>query len=48
MIANRLLQLDGAKRMFDRVKDAHPGFDQDLLDHLDPDNDFEFDIGGEG
>jgi hypothetical protein len=48
MIANRLLQLEGAKRMFDQVKGAHPGFDQDLLDHLNPDDCFELEIGGEG
>ena len=48
MIANRLLRLDGAKRMFDAAKNAHPGLDQDLLDHLDPDDCFELDIGGQG
>lgn len=48
MIANRMVRLEGAKRMFDLVKKAHPGLDQDLLDHLDPHDSFELDLGGQG
>ena len=48
MIANRLLRLGGAKRMFDEAKKAHPAVDQDLLDHLNPDDSFELDLGGQG
>ena len=50
MMANRMLDLDGAKAMFDEVKAAHGSIsiDQDLIDHLDPSNPFELDIGGEG
>jgi hypothetical protein len=47
MIANRILQLEGARRMFDQVKETYPGVDQDLLDHLNPDHPFALDIGGE-
>jgi hypothetical protein len=48
MIANRLLRLEDAKRMFDEAKEAHPGIDQDLLDHLNPDDSFELEFGGQG
>ena len=48
LIANRMVQLEGAKRMFDKVKRAQPGLDPDLLDHLNPDCPFELDIGGQG
>ncbi len=48
MIANRMLDLDGARAMFDRMKIAFGSAGQDLLDHLDPDSMFEFDIGGQG
>ncbi len=48
MIANRRLDLDEAKRMFDEAKAAHGETSEDLLDHLDPESSFEFDIGGEG
>ncbi len=50
MLANRMVDLDGLKAMFDQAKAAHADtnaeFD-DMTDHLDPTNDFEFDIGGE-
>jgi hypothetical protein len=48
MIANRMIDLDGAKKMFDQVKIAFGESSQDVADHLDPDQPFEFEIGGEG
>lgn len=48
MMANRMLDLDTAKSMFDEAKTAHGGSSEDLLDHLDPASSFELDIGGEG
>ena len=51
MLANRMLDLEDLKAMFDEAKRAH-GEDSDdlddLLDHLDPTNTFELDIGGQG
>ena len=51
MLANRMLDLDGLKAMFDEAKathgDAQDAF-EDLTDHLDPSSSFEFDIGGQG
>jgi hypothetical protein len=48
LIANRSLDLEEAKRMFNRVKRTSGESAQDLLDHLDPDSPFEFELGGEG
>lgn len=51
MLANRMLDLDGAKAMFDQVKASHREACEefeDLTDHLDPTSFFEFEIGGEG
>ena len=51
MLANRILDLDGLKAMFDEAKrDYGQATDdlEDLLDHLDPTSSFEFDIGGQG
>jgi hypothetical protein len=51
MLANRMLELDDLKSMFDEEKLAHAAASEesrDLLDHLDPDDSFEFDIGGQG
>ncbi|MBS0264466.1 MAG: hypothetical protein JSS02_21200 [Planctomycetes bacterium] len=50
MIANRMLNLDGAKRMFDQAKNAHAssGPDSDLFDHLNIDDPFQLEIGGQG
>lgn len=48
MVAHRMLDLDGAKEMFDEIKGEHGASGEDLLDHLDPTSSFEFDIGGEG
>ncbi len=51
MLANRMLDLDDLKAMFDEAKRAHGEASddlEDLLDHLDPTNSFELDIGGQG
>jgi len=48
MMAHRMLDLDGAKEMFDKAKVAHGKTGDDLLDHLDPESSFKFDIGGQG
>lgn len=48
LIANRVIDLAEAKRMFDRAKVAYPESDDDLLDHLDPSDSFEIDLGGHG
>jgi hypothetical protein len=51
MLANRMLNLDGLKAMFDEAKRSHgeTGADgEDLMDHLDPTSSFEFDLGGQG
>jgi hypothetical protein len=48
MMANRMLDLDGARAMFDKAKVAHGEMSEDLLDHLDPTSSFELDLGGEG
>ena len=48
MLANRMLDLDELKAMFDQAKATHGEASEDLTDHLDPTSSFEFDIGGEG
>ena len=50
MMANRILDLGGVKRMFDEAKNAHGGNSPDgnLVDHLDIGNPFELEIGGQG
>jgi hypothetical protein len=48
MMANRMLDLDGIRAMFDKVKNAYGETSEDLLDHLDPGSAFKLDIGGEG
>jgi hypothetical protein len=48
MMANRILDLDGIKSMFDKAKNAYGEVNEDLRDHLDPRDYFQFDIGGEG
>ncbi len=48
MIANRMIELEDAKAMFDRAKTAFGEPGRDLIDHLDPDSSFNFDLGGEG
>jgi hypothetical protein len=50
MMANRILDLNAVKRMFDEAKNAHGGNipDSNLIDHLDSNDPFEMDIGGQG
>lgn len=51
MLANRMLQLEEIKTMFDEVKrQRHQSIEdnESLVDHLDPTSSFEFDIGGQG
>ena len=48
MMANGILDLDGAKAMFDEAQVAHGEISEDLFDHLDATSAFEVDIGGEG
>jgi hypothetical protein len=48
LLANRTLDLDRLKTMFDEAKLAHGQTAEDLVDHLDPTSSFEFDIGGQG
>jgi hypothetical protein len=42
-----MLDLDGLKAMFDNAKIAHGYTGEDLVDHLDPMNAYEMEIGGE-
>jgi hypothetical protein len=50
MIANLTLDLDGAKAMFNKIKEEYGSVakDQDLIDHLDPTTSFDIEIGGQG
>lgn len=50
MLANRMTDLEGLKSMFDEAKRDYgaPEEDLDLLDHLNPDSFFEFEVGGQG
>ena len=48
MMANRMLDFEGAKAMFDKAKAAHGEVGDDLIEHLDLSSGFEVDIGGEG
>jgi len=51
MLANRMLDLDKLRALFDETKCAHEEAREnreDLLDHLDPTNSFQLDIGGQG
>ena len=49
MLANGMLDLESAKSMFTEAKKKfRVEIDEDLLDHLDPSNSFEFDLGGQG
>lgn len=51
ILANQLTDLDGLRTMFDDIKKLHRlGKDNsdDLIDHLDPSNPFELDLGGQG
>jgi hypothetical protein len=50
MIANYMLDLEGAKTMFNKLKEQYGAIanDQDLIDHLEPTTEFEMETGGEG
>lgn len=50
MMANHILNFEETKRMFDEARKAYGtnGEDEDLIDHLDPDRPFKFDVGGQG
>src|SRR4030095_1461895 len=48
MIANRIIDLNGAKAMFDKAKNAYGEMGADLLDHLNPGSSFQLEIGGQG
>jgi hypothetical protein len=50
IIANRMLTLDDAKALFDTAKNCfgESGDDRDLVDHLNAQSAFEFEIGGQG
>lgn len=49
MLANGMLDFEGAQAMFDAAKNAYgANGDDDLIDHLDPASSFNVDIGGEG
>lgn len=50
MMANGMLDFDGAKAMFADAKNAYGegDADDDLIDHLNPRSSFRMDIGGEG
>jgi len=48
MLANQMLDLDGIKTMFDEIKSQYGAGDADLVDHLNPNSGFHFEIGGEG
>lgn len=50
MLANGILDFEGAKAMFDTAKKSHAADSSydDLNDFLDPENAYLFDIGGEG
>jgi len=49
MMANRMLDLEAAKSLFDDAKIAHASTsdDGDLLGHLDPNSTFTLNLGGE-
>jgi hypothetical protein len=49
MMANKILDFEEAKALFDKAKIAHDGTaNDDLNDHLDPDSSFNLEIGGQG
>lgn len=47
MIAQGILDLNGARIMYDKAQIEYGDTNDDLLDHLDPTNSFEVDLGGE-
>jgi hypothetical protein len=50
ILANRMLDLEQIKAMSNEVKKEHrvSSQDQDLIDHLDVDSSFKFELGGQG
>jgi hypothetical protein len=48
LMANHLIDMDQAKAMFDLEKNSFAAPGPDLIDHLDLDDPFEFDLGGQG
>lgn len=48
MIANGIMDLAETKQFFERAKNAFGEPSADLVDHLDPDSTFHFELGGEG
>jgi hypothetical protein len=50
ILANRMLDLEQIKAMFDEVKKSYStsSEEEDLIDHLDVDSSFELDLGGQG
>jgi hypothetical protein len=50
MLANRVLDLEAARAMFEKTKAEHGEIpdDKDLIDHLDTSNSFRMELGGQG
>ena len=50
ILANRMLDLEQIKAMFEDIKKLHclSSEDQDLIDHLDVESSFKLDLGGQG
>ncbi len=49
MLANGMLDFEGAQAMFDAAKNAYKANDdEDLIDHLNPQVDYYLDLGGQG
>jgi hypothetical protein len=50
ILANRMLDLEQIKAMYDEVKKSHEvsSGDRDLTDHLDLNSSFKLDLGGQG
>lgn len=50
MLANRILDVERARAMFEEAKSQHGEIpeDTDLVDHLDPGSSFRMDLGGQG
>jgi hypothetical protein len=50
ILANRMLNMEQIKVMFDEVKKSRSvsSEDQDLIDHLDVNSSFKLDLGGQG
>lgn len=49
LMANRIIDMQGLREMFNDAKNAYGSGNEDidLIDHLDPESDFKMDIGGE-